>query len=761
MLRIILLIGLLLSTLLTIQAQDISIPPPVRDAAFDAAEAALGTRANNFRFEILDATTDSALGCPLVVSEALPLATTPYRVSLLYPDGIYVMLVSADARTVQLCDDKFGAAMTSKLPEDPNACTLTAQGAVPAYAAPDNRLAGVFSTVAGTTYTPLSRSADGNWYQVADQNNVVGWAEATSFATSGICDDLFIGSYTAPTTTAPCYVQAIGAFSNVRNQPTVEAAQVAQIFENGVFQASAQTPNSDWYFILPGWVSSTVVQTIGTCDGLPIDADRVGVGFAEADTPGAADATVAIALAEFACPPDFEGYLPPRIRVGFSTAAVQTGGVPNVLRNFPDVDDSIGARIGTIQPGRTLDRVINGPVCNQGIVWWQVEVDGQTGWTAESNAESDAYFLEARSATTPTSVPTQAAPATEAPTIAPSTDEETVSAEPTTVAQAAGVAASDSEFAFVLQQDANPLVDLELNTPDDTVLYAASETAGFGDGVGGLVTIWDVRNGQPTTQFDVTGGVLRVLQASAGQRSLVIAGGNGVVSVVDPNNLALLQLIETGSDARADEAQFALSDDGAGLIATRCADDACTTSDIQRYNTTDGSIGWTAQQPDHRVNGLALTDEVLVTVGDDGAQFWNPGDGTLLRSYTNPTGLALNAIALSPDGTRALLVGCETGDATRCTEGRVALLDATTATLLGVVTSHDDTILGVAYTPDGNTFATTDGAEIIVRNSNDGVEVARYAVPGTTITTFTFYRADSSVMLLAGTADGRIIAWML
>ena len=80
--------------------------------------------------------------------------------------------------------------------------------------------------------------------------------------------------------------------------------------------------------------------------------------------------------------------------VGFANAQVVVSGSPNALRTYPSTDDAVGQRLGVIQPGRTINRVISGPVCNQGFVWWLVEFDGATGWTAESNDATDAYFIE-------------------------------------------------------------------------------------------------------------------------------------------------------------------------------------------------------------------------------------------------------------------------------------------------------------------------------------------------------------------------------
>jgi hypothetical protein len=64
-----------------------------------------------------------------------------------------------------------------------------------------------------------------------------------------------------------------------------------------------------------------------------------------------------------------------------------TPGDPNDLRATPG-----GASIGKI-PGGAAFTVLQGPVCSpNGIAWWQVNYNGQIGWTAEGQGST--YFLE-------------------------------------------------------------------------------------------------------------------------------------------------------------------------------------------------------------------------------------------------------------------------------------------------------------------------------------------------------------------------------
>ncbi|MCA9916185.1 MAG: PD40 domain-containing protein [Anaerolineae bacterium] len=81
-----------------------------------------------------------------------------------------------------------------------------------------------------------------------------------------------------------------------------------------------------------------------------------------------------------------EGHLEPRLMVG--EQAMVLPGDPNSLRWYP-LD--YANRIGAI-PAEATFTVLSGPICKQDYNWWQVEYDGQIGWTAEGDLTT--YWLE-------------------------------------------------------------------------------------------------------------------------------------------------------------------------------------------------------------------------------------------------------------------------------------------------------------------------------------------------------------------------------
>lgn len=85
------------------------------------------------------------------------------------------------------------------------------------------------------------------------------------------------------------------------------------------------------------------------------------------------------------CPPN----LPPRLTVG-GRGRVPPG-EPNALRSLPSKDAAISKVVGAI-PGRGVFTVTNGPVCADGYTWWEVNYQGNIGWTPEG--ENVTYWLE-------------------------------------------------------------------------------------------------------------------------------------------------------------------------------------------------------------------------------------------------------------------------------------------------------------------------------------------------------------------------------
>ncbi len=737
-----LLVALLLA-LPTLAQDDAAIPQAVVDVALDTVEAQRGSRTENYRFQLLGRTTSSALGCPLVEGETLPFEVTPYRVEVIYPDGIYVVHVSADARYVQLCDPKFGDAMTS--PANPetleNACRLTPNAAVPVYVAPSESVPGVQTAAVGEAVRVYGRSSDNAWYQIAAGQGT-GWIQAENATLSGDCADLNATGFTVPTqegSGAVCFVSALGAFANVRSQPTTDSVRVARIFENAQYQVTARNTAGDWFYIQPGWVAGSVINTVGDCINLTVSDRLVGVGFTE-DLPGELDESVSRALAEYPCTVDFEGYLEPRLQIGNANAQVEVGGLPNALRSFPSVDDNESQNIGTIQPGRTIDRVIAGPVCNQGFVWWLVEFDGQTGWTAESNQSSDDYFLEPLSGS-----------------VDPVPDAES-NAETEEGASAGGEGlreGQNQEFVQTWRQGENPVTQIVFSA-DGSRLYTLSRIPGFGDGVQGEVAVWN-SDGSEIVRLTAAAEILGIGLDDAAN-TLLVADASGGVTLFDATSLEQTATYPALFDASfAHETEVAFHAGATTLLAASgCTDASCATSQVSVYDLDAGTRLWSAEYNNQDITALAFSNDAanlqLAASSEAGVIFWNAADGSV-RSTFDGNGLRIYDIAFNSDDSRLLAVGCSECDAT----GSIALLDGQTGALLGVAQGHRSAARLVAFAPDDASLVSSDGVrQIMLRDAVSGELQGMINVPDVTLTALTYDPATG--LPVFGTDNGWIVA---
>ncbi|MCU0514656.1 MAG: hypothetical protein MUE40_19050 [Anaerolineae bacterium] len=274
-------ICVLLGLLLTAAgAQD--APTSVYEGALRAATTArtdLGEPAG-WSFELLGATTLSNLGCPLVAGAELGRSVTPYRVTLNFASGQYVVHVSTDGTLTQLCDAKFGTPAAAT-PAPRSGCELTAAADPAVRLAPDSAAAVINSggvLTEGRVFA-IGRSVQGDWYQVVTLNQAIGWVEAAQVTAGSGCTSLPVTALPDPDFDGgTCFVTPASAFSNVRQLPSTDAAVVGQIFEGAYWQVFVRNTAGDWYYINPGWIAARVVQTYGICEGLSTNNDLVGVG---------------------------------------------------------------------------------------------------------------------------------------------------------------------------------------------------------------------------------------------------------------------------------------------------------------------------------------------------------------------------------------------------------------------------------------------------------------------------------------------------
>lgn len=133
------------------------------------------------------------------------------------------------------------------------------------------------------------------------------------------------------------------------------------------------------------------------------------VDLAPAPTVEGVPSDVTPAVTGEACPQDFIGLLTPRVSP--NSRAEIIGAAPSRLRSGPGLS---GTQTDLINPGTVID-IIGGPICADEYVWWQVAVNGQTGWVAEGGLPDTYFIAPVAAAVTPTPQATPAATLTPVP----------------------------------------------------------------------------------------------------------------------------------------------------------------------------------------------------------------------------------------------------------------------------------------------------------------------------------------------------------
>jgi len=218
-------------------------------------------------------------------------------------------------------------------------------------------------------------------------------------------------------------------------------------------------------------------------------------------------------------------------------------------------------------------------------------------------------------------------------------------------------------------------------------------------GEDGLVKLWDAVSGRELwtrpAQAGVRGGVAFIPNGT-----LLAASGDGNTVAVFDTNSAARQLTLTGHSSPV--TAIAFSPDG-----TRVA-----------------------------------------TAAQDGTmKLWDSTSGKQLRTVY---GSGVRALEFSPDNTRILTVE---------QDGTVSLWPATdTSEILPLLTLHiDGQGAGVAFNPNGRSFATTDGTDVRIWDADTGREIQRFTASNTNLTRVAWSKDGTRVAV--GGLDRQVTVW--
>lgn len=206
--------------------------------------------------------------------------------------------------------------------------------------------------------------------------------------------------------------------AGIYQEPRPDSWRVGAVDPTGIYPVRARTETTDgtWYQVAlangqTGWVAATM-STIGgdDCDDLPTVTTTFSLAPTQApaatlsSTEGSGESSTETSTensaenstendTENGCPADFAGYLPPRLSIGMEGNV--DGSVFAVIRDAPS---NAAESRGRLWPdtGFTVEA---GPVCADGLVWWQVRTNEVTAWSVEGSPTTDLYFLVPRQPT--------------------------------------------------------------------------------------------------------------------------------------------------------------------------------------------------------------------------------------------------------------------------------------------------------------------------------------------------------------------------
>ena len=225
---------------------------------------------------------------------------------------------------------------------------------------------------------------DGDWYQVLLTDGSRGWIPISRafISVRGTIDEITIAQ--APTLTptltdTPSPTATATASSTPTATPTPTATDTPT--STATETSTATDTPTDTATFTPTYTATPLPSSTATNTITPLPTDTPSRTPRPTRTPRP---NVTATPTSIAC----AGTLPSRLYIGINGQVVPIGGLANRYRSEPNLGSDI---LGTIPEGGVFV-VLDGPVCNNGFVWYQVNYGGRIGWTAE--ASQDEYWIE-------------------------------------------------------------------------------------------------------------------------------------------------------------------------------------------------------------------------------------------------------------------------------------------------------------------------------------------------------------------------------
>lgn len=376
------------------------------------------------------------------------------------------------------------------------------------------------------------------------------------------------------------------------------------------------------------------------------------------------------AMAQTDCPADFSGFAPIRIMPAMMGEVMP--GSPNRVRSAP----SGAGDILTEMPAGTRFLVLEGRSCSDGIVWLQIEIDNQIGWTAES-VEGQYYLQPAEGQVT------------RLPEVPP------IPAEVTT------------EAAVMFSGGA-----YQIKSSGMGVLIAAAT------GTTDMVDLWDIDTGTYYEMvFDGAGNVMYFME-NASEDSFVtvnLEGGIGFWDVLFEADGEGLQANVLGDYTIAQATNPDFTHIAVGGCFSEAASAGCTRGIVEVYDMSERALAYSLDHP-AAVTAIAFSaDSSQIATADTSGNIylWDAADGAEIA--TIPLGeTEVSDMAYDPVGDLLAVGWCEVYQGDSCQVGSVGLFSRENAKLITSYPMHRGAVTSVAFHPDGIMFA-SGGEDGVVR----------------------------------------------
>ena len=289
----------------------------------------------------------------------------------------------------------------------------------------------------------------------------------------------------------------------------------------------------------------------------------------------------------------------------------------------------------------------------------------------------------------------------------------------------------------------------DLNTRSMTIHFIAYSNDGKSLASVGwedrTIRIWDVETGQRLQTITALPEHIYNVAYSPDSQFLVGGGSDSNIYLWD---VGTGEHLKTFTGHTSDVGSVTYSRDGTTLVS------GSWDKTIRFWNASTGELLKTLTGHTDGVNAVMSAPDgktvVSMSYYDGTIRFWDAETAKLLKTITGHTGSFGRAVAFSPDG--QMLAHSGTGDNT------IPIRDVQNGQLLRTITEHTDTVLSVAYSPDGRNLVSVDwDGHIRIWDVATGallktIEGHKKGVPSL------FYSSDGTT-LISGSWDNTIRIW--